>query len=101
MFQLAGFLSKLITENDLKGSFPGPQLSTQKDGLTWEAALWDFGDVEEEGGPSDQVHDDDTRQEELHKRRKVEGLDIAQVQKQLSELTWTTSEVKPPLSQTQ
>lgn len=48
-------------------------------GLTWEVALWDFGDVEEEGGAGDQVHDDDARQEQLHKGGGVYGLDIAQV----------------------
>lgn len=36
-------------------------------GLTWEIPLRDLGDVEQEGRPGDQVHDDDSRQEELSK----------------------------------
>lgn len=76
---MSSTLFQPVTERELKGPFPGPELHPQKDGLTWEVALWDFGDVEEEGGPSDQVHDDDARQEELHKGGGGYGLDMAQV----------------------
>lgn len=39
-------------------------------GLTWEIPLRDLGDIEQEGRPGDQVHDDDSRQEELSKEEK-------------------------------
>lgn len=38
--------------------------------LTWEIPLRDLSDIEQEGRPGNQVHDDDSRQEELSKEKK-------------------------------
>lgn len=34
--------------------------------LAWEITFWDFGDVEQEGRSSDEVHDQHARKEQLH-----------------------------------
>lgn len=83
------------SEPEGPGRFP-------EEGLTWEVALRDLGDVEEEGSAGDQVHDDDARQEELHRRADVNGEGGGgQADSSVPDLTCTTSELIPPLSQTQ
>lgn len=89
--------------------------------FTWEVALGDFTDVEEEGRGSDQIHDHDSWKKHLQRQGEVQhrfyniisyiyihiSHHIRFIQNpdpvwiKASVHTWTISEWKPPLSQTQ